>query len=485
MKPKVYLRTDGSAAIGLGHLVRCIALGHMLKKAFDVCYVCKEIPDKIADEIKGHSFGLLKINDEIFFFQQLRTEDLVVLDGYDFSTGYQEKVKAIGCKLICIDDIPDKKFVSHLIINHSPFANPQDYSTCANTWFALGLEYILLRPSFLKAMKMERKIKQIKTVLICFGGSDQKNHTLAALKVVSEVQQLDKIYVVTGPAYTYYSTLETFIELDKRVEYRSSIGEREMCDIMLQSDLAIVPASGTLYEVMATGGLIVTGLTADNQKLIYESFINKDYVFDAGNFAVDEIKRAIQQALRQTDNDIKQVRKEYAISDEKIVKLFSQLRESRNLKLRIVAPEDIDITFQWAVDPMIRSHSFSQEKITFEEHKRWFAHKLITSNCIFFIAEYADKIIGSIRFDLENHTARISYLLDSEFHGKGLGTALLSNGIEKLLTEDYFPGISQFEGAVFKTNFPSIKAFTRLGFISNNLGDHLISNKTITECEHF
>ena len=57
MKPKVYIRADGSHDIGLGHLIRCIALAHMLKNDFDITFVCKEIPEKIKSDWKYHKIG--------------------------------------------------------------------------------------------------------------------------------------------------------------------------------------------------------------------------------------------------------------------------------------------------------------------------------------------------------------------------------------------------------------------------------------------
>ena len=62
LKPKVYIRTDGSPEIGLGHLTRCIALAYMLKKDFAITFVCKEIPEKISREFfYAHQNAIAKI----------------------------------------------------------------------------------------------------------------------------------------------------------------------------------------------------------------------------------------------------------------------------------------------------------------------------------------------------------------------------------------------------------------------------------------
>ena len=96
MKPKLFIRTDGNSQIGLGHLVRCIALAHMLKEAFDITFVCKEIPTKIEEDIKQNLWVLSKIETEDDFLNIINSKDIVVLDGYQFDTSYQKQIKESG-----------------------------------------------------------------------------------------------------------------------------------------------------------------------------------------------------------------------------------------------------------------------------------------------------------------------------------------------------------------------------------------------------
>ena len=45
MKGLVKVRADGSAEIGLGHLVRCIALAEMLQDDFDIEFCSMAMPN--------------------------------------------------------------------------------------------------------------------------------------------------------------------------------------------------------------------------------------------------------------------------------------------------------------------------------------------------------------------------------------------------------------------------------------------------------
>lgn len=296
LKPKVYIRTDGSPEIGLGHLTRCIALAYMLKKDFAITFVCKEIPEKISRELDESQFALLKIDDSVFF-DLLKPKDIVILDGYHFNTNYQKIIKAKGGKLVCIDDLHDKEFVADLIINHAPGMKPGDYQAKPYTQFALGFKYSLLRPAFLEQAKKKRKIETTETVMICFGGADYKNLTESTLKVVLEFDELKKIIVITGSAYNYLDRLSQLIQTDKRVVHFHSVGEDQMVAIMQNTDLAIVPASGILFEALAVGCRVIFGYYVENQKYFsdYLKHISIDEIcIDDMNLGLTKLKKAIR-----------------------------------------------------------------------------------------------------------------------------------------------------------------------------------------------
>jgi RimJ/RimL family protein N-acetyltransferase len=73
-------------------------------------------------------------------------------------------------------------------------------------------------------------------------------------------------------------------------------------------------------------------------------------------------------------------------------------------------------------------------------------------------------LVGSIRFDLQQEDAMISYLLDPLEQGKGLGVFILKMGIEQFLSENKSVAYTQFIGDVLPDNKSSIHIFEQLGF---------------------
>ena len=177
MNNKIYIRADGSPKIGLGHIIRCFALAKMLKDSFSIKFVSMHIPEDIETTFITEGFAVTKISKEEDFFDLLKGDEVVVLDHYGLDSSYQKRIKKIGSKLVCIDDLHNKEFYADLIINHSPGIVPSDYNAQSYTKFALGPQYALLRPAFLKSASAPKKIQKFENVLICFGGSDYTNLT--------------------------------------------------------------------------------------------------------------------------------------------------------------------------------------------------------------------------------------------------------------------------------------------------------------------
>src|SRR5215472_8000900 len=126
-KRKVIFRVDGNGKIGLGHISRCCALADMLKGDFEVYFYTRATSEPILEGVKKYCVGVFILNDAISYEEEavqwikpLKGDEIVVLDGYDFITYYQQKIKDKGSKLVCIDDIHACHFVADALINHAP-----------------------------------------------------------------------------------------------------------------------------------------------------------------------------------------------------------------------------------------------------------------------------------------------------------------------------------------------------------------------------
>lgn len=97
-------------------------------------------------------------------------------------------------------------------------------------------------------------------------------------------------------------------------------------------------------------------------------------------------------------------------------------------KITPVTESDLMNLFGLANDSVVRENSFNRNKITLEEHKKWFSNKLSDKNCYFYTVKRGDDFIGSVRFDLsEENNFIISIQIAEKFRGQGLAAKIIGD----------------------------------------------------------
>ncbi len=297
MKEKLIIRVDGSEKIGMGHLVRCLALAEMIKYEFVIEFACLFIPKETAKEFNNLNYIVRLFSNESEFIDSIEKNNLILIDGYQFDTNYQISIKRKNAFLICIDDLHNKEFFCDLLINHSVSIKKSEYKAQNYTTLALGTDYSLLRKPFLEQASKPRSISEINSVLICFGGSDEFNLTELSLKVAIEYREFKRINVITGVAYKHLYSLKKLIFSDKRINHFSGLTDLEMRNEMLKSDLAIAPGSGILYELLSCKNIVITGQYVENQKIFIKNISKFKNVININVFNEKNIKYGIKRSF--------------------------------------------------------------------------------------------------------------------------------------------------------------------------------------------
>jgi UDP-2,4-diacetamido-2,4,6-trideoxy-beta-L-altropyranose hydrolase len=322
---RLIFRVDGNAEIGMGHLARCFTLADMLYPSFEIVFCCIHAPKTFIKNIlsSGYKFFLLETNND--FLNLITLNDIVVLDSYEIGKKYHHLIKLKAAKLVCIDDLHNKEFEADLIINHSPSVKESDYIANTNTLFALGPKYALIRPEFTTASKLLRNNTNMDKVLICFGGSDTNNLTLHVLNILLNLAVVKKIIVITGVNYKYKLSIDEIVVKDSRIVHLHNIEPYEMILAMNECDLAIVPASGTLFECLAIGLSCITCYYVDNQKPLHDYVVNYykiptlnddkiginfeklKYLFLNKNEIQKQNTKIIRDSIKQSSNNLKNI----------------------------------------------------------------------------------------------------------------------------------------------------------------------------------
>ncbi len=318
-KTKVFFRADGNSKIGLGHVIRSLALAAMLKEEFECHFIIQNPLPTLKEQILNECHSIIELPEstnyqkELLYLAEnhLEKENIVVLDGYNFKTEYQKLIKSFGCKLVCIDDIHEIDFYADAIINHTGGISSSAYSVEDKTDFYFGLKYLLVRKPFMDEAKNRKKKEINSNIFICLGGADPDNTTMEMLELCENNNlDIDTCYVVIGAANQHKDTLDAFSKKSNlKIELLTNLSAVEMIFFMRKCSRAITSPSTISYENLCIGSELYLKLTADNQKNIKRYLIDEKLAFDISNFPIKDrelVKRVMTKQIEILDGQAPQ-----------------------------------------------------------------------------------------------------------------------------------------------------------------------------------
>lgn len=459
MEKRLVIRADGGRDVGLGHWFRCLFLVSCYRKIapdLRVMFFTKNAAD-FKNVFPDTDIEVFQIGTEEGFINEVQEQDIVLLDGYFFTKDYFSKLHQIKAFIILVDDLQTSGAQADVIINHAPGTISADYKfVTPYTAFYLGGDFSMVSEVFRRSKT--RKEKRLESLLVCMGGADPCNKTAFLLGAYKNFLNTYKnVFVVTGQQYQHDESLVEHQTTVANMQILKGIDKQEMAELMRKSGTAILPASTMALEYAHVGGILGIIKTAENQEQLHKGLL------------MEGVAKSVEEIISARDNSIlydqlsdMQSQLFDGISIDRFTKLFKEVELQKTIQMREARIEDVSIIFNWASDKGIRKYSFSKEEIIWSEHQKWFSLKLEDKNCLYLIAQSEGTAVGSIRFDIKDKEAFISYLVDSQFHGKGLGRIILAEGIKRLIESQ--KTFRYLVGFVLTENNASIRIFERLGF---------------------
>ena len=277
---RVLFRVDASAKVGLGHLMRCLALAQcMVGQGIDVTFAirqssypfCKDRKDWVGSIYVLPNSQPLYESELLVRYVNEHKFDWVVLDGYGFSSIFRKALSLGNAKLAVFDDENNSgSLYADLVINAAGQVVETAYSkTAPSAILCLGERYRLLRSEFSQVRPIPWEQRHFLTLV--FGGSDPTNMTIPLLLALEKsftdktLLSYSAIKVLTGPAYPQLDALEqVLVGLTIDVEHHHDASN--LSSIFNQSRLVVSAAGGTQYELLACHTPAVLAIIADNQK---------------------------------------------------------------------------------------------------------------------------------------------------------------------------------------------------------------------------
>ncbi|HSO33851.1 MAG TPA: UDP-2,4-diacetamido-2,4,6-trideoxy-beta-L-altropyranose hydrolase, partial [Labilithrix sp.] len=265
------VRADASATIGLGHVMRCLALAEAwLEGGGAVTFAMSEVPDALVSRIERAGARVARVaapEDAARLARELGAR-FAVVDGYHLGAAHQDALAGAGTRLLVVDDAGETATAAAaLVLNQNAHASPSLYGTLGSgPELLLGLGYVLLRREFRAsgAAPPARITPELaRRVLVTFGGADTAQLTPRALEALAPLDGLD-VLVLAGAANPHASELRP--PAGARATVRIEIDASDMAEKMRWADLALIAAGSTSWELAACGVPMIAVVAADNQR---------------------------------------------------------------------------------------------------------------------------------------------------------------------------------------------------------------------------
>jgi UDP-2,4-diacetamido-2,4,6-trideoxy-beta-L-altropyranose hydrolase len=430
--------------IGLGHLMRCLAVAELVEEAFEVTFVNHQLELQAQQRIADCGFRCAV---------PTVTDAVLLVDGYQFTAADIAKYITPQTQVAWISDFNTVPPLAAAIINHAPTAKRMDYRAFYG-FLGLGLPYAMVAPRFFEQPKVAPTSN---TALVCLGGSDWNNLTHTTARWILEESAFD-VEAVVGPFYTSTHTLESLkAAYPERFRWHTNLNQNQLAALMHTSAFGVFSASNTLYEACAAHLPAIAGYYTENQLGIYNGFEACDAIWGCANFDAVLFQKQLQDITAVTIAQKKrQLQALWTTTPGKQwQQLLKQLAFDGSFVMRKAAEQDCELLWKWANDPTVRMHAFSTAPIPFEDHERWFNQKL-GSSAHLYVMEQHNEPVGQIRFDFKDGIWWVDYSIAATFRGQSLSKTLLRRGLLALRMAE---GSVAVRASVKKNNLPSMRAF--------------------------
>ncbi|MEM9942528.1 MAG: UDP-2,4-diacetamido-2,4,6-trideoxy-beta-L-altropyranose hydrolase [Planctomycetota bacterium] len=480
--PRLLIRADVGPSIGVGHIMRCMAIAQQWQKVGgEVVFVTGDLPGTLARRLKRNQFLTFQIQnskaDEADARDTLKIIDAerpgwILLDGYRFDNHYQSQFSNQPAFLVVLDDYRhDGHAWADMVINQNAYGHEIGYDS--QGIILAGPDYALLRSEFVENNENRRPTPtKARRILVTFGGSDPDNWTLETLEVLEELN-LKRLVIdcALGPSFQGYRSLDEFKKRTQMcVRFHQNVDR--MSHLMNRADLAVTGGGITCYELARSGVPAIVVPFVDNQIAIArtmdrlgimtsieptnQSSTKSDFTKKLGR----QIKQLIANPQQRLSMSIRGQQLIDGLGSQRIVNGIRGLQ----FPIRRANADDAVTLLNWRNDPEVRAASFDESPISLEMMTSWLDTKLKNPTCQIWLAEdLIGQPVGQIRFDVaeDSQGSNITIVLDHRYRGLGVGRILIASACRKLFSQTE---VKQVRALVKPGNTPSERAFKAAGF---------------------
>jgi len=478
MSPGILIiRADATAAIGHGHVMRCLALAQAWQDRDGECVfaVSKPLP-AIEKRLNAEGCEVFEVAAqpgshedarEIAELAEQKAAQWVLADGYHFGIEYQQVLKSAGLKLLLVDDYGQiAAHAADIVLDQNAGARQSFYeSRGPGTPLLLGTRYTMLRREFRVWREWKREIPEVaRKILVTMGGSDPENLTARVIQALEKLLGRDlAIIVVIGSGNQRRAELQELASRSKS-GLRLQVDVANIPDLMAWADIAVSSASSTCWEMCLVGlPMIVTDAARNQQELACEIQSREIGIqIPAARFTPSVVARDLASLLADSRLRSHMSTRARALVDGRGSERVIAAMRAHDFTLRRVADGDCRLLWEWTNDSQVRRASFASATISWEEHRRWFNRKINDDQCRWLIFSNQEAA-AVVRIEMTSATdAEIGMTVASKFRSQGLAPYFLQRAVQQVFTTS---SLDRLHARIKPDNPASLAAFEGSGFV--------------------
>ncbi len=267
---RLFIRTEASPQIGMGHFMRCFAIAEEASgRGIKVTFLLNDIGEAVEARLAEIGAMGVVVNGAlgstadfmVMNAMEFASDDWLLIDSYAASEDYISLHKN-AVRVAVVDDLNAlEDFDCDMLINPAQSARRVDYQRKTRAKLLLGADYALIREEF-HTWRLPADGQPFVSVM--FGGSDPKGLTAETVKCLNACLDDEvTIRVIAGPANQHLGSLRKLaIDLPRMQLHESP---ESVAQFLYGSQLVITAAGGSVGEVAAMELPALVLVVYDNQ----------------------------------------------------------------------------------------------------------------------------------------------------------------------------------------------------------------------------
>ncbi len=482
---RLLLRCDGGPGIGVGHVVRCLALAEeAVTRGHEVSLLGRldsDVLRGIAAAV-GPGLRLVDPGHEVPIERYALDHDVVHVDHYELAEGLLTDLAVAAERagrerpvLSVLADGPWGARPADVLVDPSAGAERTPPLAPAR-WHLRGTRFVALRRSVRDAEPAPRPSDRLQ-VLVVMGGTDALGCAPLVVEALDRTAVPMDLTVVTSPGTR-----------DRLEDQASGWGHglaRPMPPVpdlpryMAASDVVVTAAGTSTWELCSLGRPMAAVAVVENQRPGYEVLLGAGAATGLGTPGdladVGTTAAALRPLLTDADVRAEQSRRALGLVDGRgawrVVRMLEEAVAAAPLRgaasavdVRAAGLEDADLLRAWRNDATTRSVSRNAQEVTPQDHLAWLRSSLARPDRLLLVGDRDGRAVGTVRWDaMGRREWEVSITVAPEARGHGVAGALLRAG-EVALAEHLGEPPDALLAVVHRDNTTSRRLFVGSGY---------------------